>query len=77
MSKNSKSKKEQYPIEFPDRSNTSKNAPIVDVLDNETYPRNFNTRHHSGVHIESFDDVSEVISTEINPYDSRVTDHGL
>lgn len=72
-----KSKKEQYPIEFPDRSNTSKNAPIVDVLDNETYPRQFNTRHHSGVHIESFNDVAEVISTEINPEEAGVTDHGL
>lgn len=77
MSKDSKSKKDQYPVEFPNRSNTSKNAPIVDVLDNETYPFKLGTRHHSGVHIESFDDVAEVISTEINPNDAGVTDHGL
>lgn len=77
MSKESKSKKEQYPVELPNRSNISKNSPIVDVLDNETYPFKLGTRHNSGVHIESFDDISEVISTEINPEEAGVTDHGL
>lgn len=76
MSKKSEKKNEQYPIELPSRSNTSKNSPIVDVVNNETYPLEVGSRHHSGVHIESFNNISEVVTTEIEPDKAKQTTHG-
>ena len=76
MSKKSEKKNEQYPIELPTRSNLSKNSPIVDVLDNEIFPLEAGSRHHSGVHIDSFDNISEVVATEIEPDKAEQTTHG-
>lgn len=68
MNKESDNNKEQYPIEFPSRKNETKRSPIVDVVNNETFPLELSgSRHHSGVHIDSFNDVTEVVATEIEP----------
>lgn len=76
MSKKTEKKNEQYPIELPTRSNLSKNSPIVDVLDSEAFPLEVGSRHHSGVQIESFDNISEVVATEISPDTEEQTIHG-
>ncbi len=79
MNKKSEKKNEQFPIELPSRSSETKRSPIVDVVENETYPLEFangNMRHHSGVHIESFDNISEVVATEIDPDKEGQTIHG-
>lgn len=72
MSKETERKNEKYPVELPSRSNETERSPIVDVTENEIYPLEFshsglNMRHQSGVHIKSFNDISEVIATEIEP----------
>ncbi|MEE0913045.1 MAG: hypothetical protein U0L76_00465 [Ruminococcus sp.] len=76
MSKKSSKKNEQYPVELPSRNSESKSSPIVDVVNNETYPLEVGARHHSGVHIESFDNIAEVVATEIEPDTAEQTTHG-
>ena len=59
MSKKSDKKHEQYPIELPSHNSETKRSPIVDVVNNETYPLEFgNSRHQSGVHLDSFNSVA-------------------
>ena len=71
MRKETERKNEKYPVELPSRSNETERSPIVDVIENEIYPLEFShsgsMRHQSGVHIQSFDNISEVIATEIEP----------
>lgn len=79
MSKNSK-KEEQYPVEFPSREGKTTHSPIVDVTENEIYPMeldpaNQNSRHHSGVHL-SPENITEVVTTEIEPDMAEQTIHG-
>ncbi len=77
MNEKSSKKNEQFPIELPNRSNISKNAPIVDVVDNETFPLELGgSRHKSGVNSPSFDNVAEVVATEIEPDKAVQTTHG-
>lgn len=77
MSKKSDKKHEQYPIELPSRNSETKHSPIVDVVNNKTYPLEFgNSRHQSGVHIDSFNSVAEVVATEIEPDTAGQTTHG-
>lgn len=77
MSKKTNRKNEQYPIELPSRSSETKRSPIVDVVNNETYPLELaSSRHHSGVQIDSFNSVAEVIATEIEPDKAGQTIHG-
>ena len=77
MSKKSDKKHEQYPIELPSRKSETKRSPIIDVVNNETYPLEFgNSRHQSGVHIDSFNSVAEVVATEIEPDTAGQTTHG-
>ena len=77
MSKKSDKKHEQYPIELPSRNSETKRSPIVDVVNNETYPLELgNSRHHSGVHGDSFNSVAEVVATEIEPDTAGQTIHG-
>lgn len=77
MSKKSDKRNEQYPIEFPSRNGDSKRSPIVDVVNNETFPLELSgSRHNSGVHIDSFDSISEVVATEIAPDTAEQTIHG-
>ena len=77
MSKKSDKKNEQYPIELPSRNSETKRSPIIDVVNNETYPLEFgNSRHQSGVHIDSFNSVAEVVATEIEPDTAGQTTHG-
>lgn len=77
MSKKSDKKHEQYPIELPSRNSETKHSPIIDVVNNETYPLEFgNSRHQSGVHIDSFNSVAEVVATEIEPDTAGQTTHG-
>lgn len=77
MSKKSDKKHEQYPIEFPSRNSETKRSPIVDVVNNETYPLEFSSsRHQSGVHLDSFNSVAEVVATEIEPDTAGQTIHG-
>lgn len=77
MNKKNDKNYESYPVELPSRNNTIKRTPIVDTLDNEIYPMEteINTRHQSGVHIQSFDDISEVVATEIEPEKAEQTIH--
>lgn len=77
MSKKSDKKHEHYPIELPSRNSETKRSPIIDVVNNETYPLEFgNSRHQSGVHIDSFNSVAEVVATEIEPDTAGQTTHG-
>ena len=77
MSKKSDKKHEQYPIELPSRNSETKRSPIIDVVNNETYPLEFgNSRHQSGVHIDSFNSFAEVVATEIEPDTAGQTTHG-
>ena len=67
-------KNEQYPIEFPSRNGKAQNSPIVDnVVENETFPLRFDgtngIRNQSGVHINTFDQITEVVATEAVPSD--------
>lgn len=65
MNEKTNKKKEQYPVELPSRSSETKRSPIVDVVNNETYPLEFgSSRHHSGVHIDSINSITEVVATE-------------
>lgn len=62
-------KNEQYPIEFPSRNGKTENSPIVDnVVESETFPLRFDgtngIRNQSGVHINTFDQITEVVTTE-------------
>ncbi len=72
MSK-SKNRKNQFPIEFPSRNNGDTMSPIIDTLDNEIFPREANRR--SGMHIDSLNSISEVITTEITPETEEQTTH--
>ena len=77
MSKKSDKKHEQYPIELPSRNSETKRSPIVDVVNNETYPLELgSSRHQSGVHLDSFNSVAEVVATEIEPDTAGQTIHG-
>lgn len=77
MSKNESQKSEKYPIELPSRNNGLEHSPIVDVVENENFPFDVNSRHHSGVQIESFDDISEVVATETEADTAAQTIRGL
>ncbi len=77
MNEKSSKKNEQFPIEFPNRSNISKNAPITDVVEHETFPLELgSSRSKSGVSSPSFDNVAEVVATEIEPDKAEQTIHG-
>ena len=76
MSKKTSKKNEQYPVELPSRNSESKSSPIVDVVNNEIYPLEVGARHHSGVHIESFDNITEVVTTETGLDTAEQTTHG-
>lgn len=39
MNKNNKKSNEQYPIELPTHNNEIKRSPIVDVTENEIFPK--------------------------------------
>ncbi|MEE1219036.1 MAG: hypothetical protein U0L20_03845 [Ruminococcus sp.] len=52
ISENKKSK-EQYPIELPTRNNEIKRSPIVDVAENEIFPRK------SGLSSNNFDSMTD------------------
>ena len=66
MSKDNDKKHEQYPIELPSRGTETKRSPIIDVVNNETYPLEVGGfRHHSGVQLDSLNSVTEVVATEI------------
>ncbi len=74
MSKKSDKNKEQFPIEFPSRNFRSKQSPITDVVENETYPmeansdKNFDNvypRSNSGVHFTSYDNGITVFDNHI------------
>ena len=69
-------KNEQYPIEFPSRNGKVQNSPIVDnVVENETFPLRLDgtngIRNQSGVHINTFDQITEVVATEAVPSDAE------
>lgn len=77
MSKKSDKKHEQYPIELPSHNSETKRSPIVDVANNEIYPLELgSSRHHSGVHLDSFNSITEVVATEIEPDKAGQTIHG-
>lgn len=70
---NTEKKNEKYPVEFPSRSNQSKNSPIVDVTENEIYPLGFDrAQRNSG----SFNSVTEVIAADIEADTEEQTTHG-
>ncbi len=59
MSKKSKANK-NYPLEFPPRENQTEASPVIDeVVEYEAM--GVNSRHHSGVHIDS---ITEVVTNE-------------
>lgn len=77
MSNKSDKKKEKYPIEFPSRTGEIKRSPIVDVVNNETYPLELgSSRHNSGVQIDSMNSIAEVVATETEPDTAGQTIHG-
>ncbi len=81
MKKNDEKKTGGFPVEFPSRSSENKRSPIVDVTENEIYPldcKPLGSDFHGncGIHIKSFDDVSEVIATETEPDTAGQTIHG-
>ncbi len=82
MSKKSDKKTEQFPIEFPSRSGEIKRSPIVDVVENEVFPMKADigsdgVRRQSGVQLGAFDNIAEVVATEISPDTAEQTTRGL
>lgn len=73
MKKESEKHNENYPVELPSRGNKTEHSPIMDVLDEESFPTRFGNRH-SGVHYDSFNsNLSEVVATEITPQQEEQT----
>lgn len=69
-------KYEQYPIEFPSRNGKIQNSPIVDnVVENETFPLRLDgtneIRNQSGVQINTFDRITEVVTNEAVPSEAE------
>lgn len=66
----SKKSKKNFPMEFPPRRDEVENSPIIDdVVTNET----FNTRHHSGVQIDGYNSITEVVTSEVFDKESQTT----
>lgn len=74
---NTKSDKqsEQYPIELPSRNGGIKSSPIVDVVENEIFPMEVANCHRSKPHFDTNEDITEVVTTEIEPDKAEQTIH--
>ena len=67
MHKKTERKNEKYPIELPSRNSGFEHSPIVDVVESEIYPYDVESRSHRNMHGENYENIAEVVATEIDP----------
>ncbi len=76
LNKKTDNQNERYPIELPSRGNKTESSPIVDVVENETFPLEFANCHRGKPHFDTNEDVTEVVATEIESDKAEQTIHG-
>ena len=76
MNKKADNQNERYPIELPSRSNHTTTSPIVDVVEDETFPLEFANCHRTKPHFDADADLTEVVATETEADTEEQTIHG-